>query len=441
MFMKTSYFLHFCVILAAVTFSPRFLRAENVSEHADSSPVFLEDTVKDPDTKNTGVVALGSKCSFAPKKKDSKKNDKDNSQQAEGTSGSAGASSEASSTTANAEMAPCPYEGAKKGGVSAKCEIPGVNFEAMNAKLGPGFEGYFQRVANIESGCNAMLGHPSDSRGGSSGDRSNPNKGWGQMIPGTDMNGDPYDPANMADAMMEEALRHKAELTRMLGREPTQAELYLAHQQGVKAAAALINNPSTAAWQVVGPFYSRKSDGYVQHIISGNGGDPFAPASSFTALYYSKFGETAGGGSVPASVADTGGYTMPSPATIAGTGFSGGSSYTGYYQQQPMAAYGNGFAAPYGGVNQLAGDSIGFYASGSQKPAVPDLSGTSVDTAKEQQVQDRFREFLVKAPNAHAMDLWACASMSADTKAEQDAQTECVDNAKARPSSDVVSGL
>jgi len=62
----------------------------------------------------------------------------------------------------------------------------------------------------------------------------------------------------------------KQNLATSLGREPTNAEIYLAHQQGVSGATKLINNPNTPAGQLVPPVN-----------ISNNAGDPNAPASQF----------------------------------------------------------------------------------------------------------------------------------------------------------------
>src|SRR4029077_15447752 len=67
-------------------------------------------------------------------------------------------------------------------------------------------------------------------------------------------------------------VRERDELRRALGREPTNAEVYLAHQQGVSGATKLINNPDTPAGKLVPPVN-----------ISNNGGKQFvdAPASAF----------------------------------------------------------------------------------------------------------------------------------------------------------------
>jgi hypothetical protein len=59
-------------------------------------------------------------------------------------------------------------------------------------------------------------------------------------------------------------------LRNSLGREPTNAEVYLAHQQGVSGATKLLNNPNTPAGQLV-PAVN----------ISNNAGDPSKPASAF----------------------------------------------------------------------------------------------------------------------------------------------------------------
>jgi hypothetical protein len=64
-----------------------------------------------------------------------------------------------------------------------------------------------------------------------------------------------------------------------LGRDPTQGELYLAHQQGAGGALSLINNPDTPAGQLVPARH-----------ISANGGDPNAPASDFINKWASRYG-------------------------------------------------------------------------------------------------------------------------------------------------------
>lgn len=67
-------------------------------------------------------------------------------------------------------------------------------------------------------------------------------------------------------------------LQRTLGRAPTDAELYLAHQQGAGGASKLLANPNARAGDLVGDA-----------AIKQNGGNPDAPASAFTALWKDKF--------------------------------------------------------------------------------------------------------------------------------------------------------
>jgi len=70
-------------------------------------------------------------------------------------------------------------------------------------------------------------------------------------------------------------------LKRTLGRDPTDAELYLAHQQGPAGASKLFANPDARAGDLVGDA-----------AIRGNGGDPNATARQFTSMWIAKFNGT-----------------------------------------------------------------------------------------------------------------------------------------------------
>jgi hypothetical protein len=70
----------------------------------------------------------------------------------------------------------------------------------------------------------------------------------------------------------------KSEMAMALGREPTPAEIYLAHQQGTHGALSLLSNPNTPAGKLVG-----------EAAISQNGGNPNAPASTFVAKWEKEF--------------------------------------------------------------------------------------------------------------------------------------------------------
>lgn len=71
--------------------------------------------------------------------------------------------------------------------------------------------------------------------------------------------------------------QRRKELSDKLGREVTNAEVYLAHQQGVSGAAALITHPSVPAGELV-----------PGRNISANMGDPSRPASEFVSLWEQK---------------------------------------------------------------------------------------------------------------------------------------------------------
>src|ERR1017187_10005395 len=83
----------------------------------------------------------------------------------------------------------------------------------------------------------------------------------------------PYDFGASADAAARLAANNKAQLTNSFGRPPTDAELYLAHQQGATGAQKLLANPSARAGDLVG-----------DKAIAVNGGDPDRPASEFTGI-------------------------------------------------------------------------------------------------------------------------------------------------------------
>ena len=70
------------------------------------------------------------------------------------------------------------------------------------------------------------------------------------------------------------------ELGAALGREPTNAETYLAHQQGVVGAVGLLSHPEARAGDVVGDA-----------AIRDNGGDPNAPAGAFTAMWHDRYSQ------------------------------------------------------------------------------------------------------------------------------------------------------
>jgi hypothetical protein len=88
----------------------------------------------------------------------------------------------------------------------------------------------------------------------------------------------PNDWAESAAAAARLTADNRTALTGSLGRPPTDAELYIAHQQGSGGAAALLGHPNVRAGSLVGDAAIRQ-----------NGGDPDAPAIAFTSMWAQKF--------------------------------------------------------------------------------------------------------------------------------------------------------
>lgn len=104
--------------------------------------------------------------------------------------------------------------------------------------------GYLRRTAQIESGLNPRAQNPRSSAGG-----------LFQFIDSTARQyglSDRFDPVAATDAAARLARDNAAYLRRHLGREPTAAELYMAHQQGADGAVQLLRNSDTSATSLVG---------------------------------------------------------------------------------------------------------------------------------------------------------------------------------------------
>jgi hypothetical protein len=154
-------------------------------------------------------------------------------------------------------------------GVNIPPEITevGKKYEAQR----PGLAAYLGRTSQMESG-----GNPNAYNSGSKA------AGPFQFVPATGaayLNGkSPFDLAGSADAAARLAIDNDRSLTKSLGQSPTDAQLYLAHQQGAGGAAKLLLNPNARAGDLVG-----------NSAIASNGGNPNAPASAFTNLWATKF--------------------------------------------------------------------------------------------------------------------------------------------------------
>lgn len=145
---------------------------------------------------------------------------------------------------------------------------PGIDFSAYEARYGLP-SGYLARTAQIESGGNPNARNPKSSAGG-----------LFQFIDSTARQyglADKFDPYQATDAAARLAVDNAAQLRRVLGREPTPGELYLAHQQGGGGASKLLANPGRRAADVVGA-----------DAVRLNGGSMDMTAGEFAAKWISK---------------------------------------------------------------------------------------------------------------------------------------------------------
>lgn len=135
--------------------------------------------------------------------------------------------------------------------------------------------GYLARTAQIESNMGRNMDNPNSSAGGPFQFIDSTARQYGLE--------DKYDWTQSTDAASRLAADNAAVLRRALGREPTAAELYLAHQQGAGGAAKLLANPNAPAVDIVGA-----------DAVRLNGGDTNMTASQFAGKWLNKFGGNTG---------------------------------------------------------------------------------------------------------------------------------------------------
>lgn len=126
------------------------------------------------------------------------------------------------------------------------------------------------RVAEIESGLNPGARNPKSSAGG-----------LFQFIDSTAGQyglADKFDPMQAADAGARLMRDNAAGLRSALGRDPSGAELYLAHQQGLGGARKILGNPNASLADLVG--------GAAANLNAGAG----LTAGQFAQNWASKFG-------------------------------------------------------------------------------------------------------------------------------------------------------
>lgn len=160
-----------------------------------------------------------------------------------------------------------------KGGTDIGTAL-GIDFAGMEAEAGlPG--GYLNKVAMIESGGNPNAQNPNSSAGGLFQQIDSNAAAYGVE--------DKFDPVQSTQGAVAFAVENKNYLTRVLGREPTGGELYLAHQQGPGGAARLLSNPEAKAVDIVGA-----------DAVRLNGGNENMSAGEFANIWISKYNGSRG---------------------------------------------------------------------------------------------------------------------------------------------------
>jgi hypothetical protein len=147
------------------------------------------------------------------------------------------------------------------------------------------------RIASVESGFNPSAQNSVSSAGGLF---QFIDSTWNRYAPGKSK----FDAEANADAGMRLMRDNSKYLTRVLGREPTPGELYLAHQQGPGGAQLLLENPQAKAVNLLG---TKK--------VLANGGNKDMTAAEFASLWTKKIEGAStetplfSGGAAPASMA------------------------------------------------------------------------------------------------------------------------------------------
>ncbi|WP_142416423.1 transglycosylase SLT domain-containing protein [Bartonella massiliensis] len=135
-------------------------------------------------------------------------------------------------------------------------------------------ESFLERVAIIESNGNPNAKNNKSSAGG-----------LYQFLDSTAKQyqlNDKFDPFQATDAMARLTKDNTRYLATALGRQPSEAELYLAHQQGPAGAVKLIKNPKMPASQLLG-----------RQAVVLNGGNGEATAGDFMNHIYGLYNKTA----------------------------------------------------------------------------------------------------------------------------------------------------
>jgi hypothetical protein len=136
-------------------------------------------------------------------------------------------------------------------------------------------------IANIESSGNVSAQNPRSSASGLFQFVDRTAREYG--LTGNRRN----DPAAQADAAARMMATNSRSLERTLGRTPQPGELYLAHQQGLTGATALLRNPNRPAIDVLTEVYGGDRS-KAQNAVRLNGGNANMNAGQFAGTWVNK---------------------------------------------------------------------------------------------------------------------------------------------------------
>lgn len=135
---------------------------------------------------------------------------------------------------------------------------------------------YYSKLAKVESGDNPLAKNPKSSAKGRYQFIDSTAKEYGINAPF----GTPEYERQENEAVKKFTAANYEFLKEKIGREPTQGELYLAHQQGAQGAVNLLTQPDKKAVEVVG-----------KDAIVNNGGNEEMTVAEFAAKWTGKFDE------------------------------------------------------------------------------------------------------------------------------------------------------
>lgn len=193
--------------------------------------------------------------------------------------------------------------------------------------------GYLAKTAKVESGMNPNAQNPRSSAGGLFQFINSTAKRYGLT--------DKMDPVASSLAAAQLAGDNKDYLASKIGRDPTDVELYAAHQQGAGGAAKIIANPGAPMTSLVGSEAARLNA--ASNLTGGQFIDRFA----------SKFGSPAvGGGTRTVSTAATPEADMPAADAVPTSGFQRGAMADAYKPEE------EGWNVPVGNTISAIGQAL-----------------------------------------------------------------------------------